>query len=75
MSDALTLTGGARIDRWWIDDGFLDQRSLSTGEQLADSAVFANRSGWEPTGRAGLAWRPNNAVTVRGVLRRLVDWR
>ena len=53
---ALTLTGGARIDRWWIRDGFLDERVLATGAVLND-IDFPDRSGWEPTARAGAAVR------------------
>ena len=49
---ALTLTGGARIDRWWIRDGFLDERVIATGAVLND-LEFADRSGWQPTARAG----------------------
>ncbi|PWG01998.1 TonB-dependent receptor [Sphingosinicella humi] len=61
---SLTLTGGARIDRWWIEDGALLERVFATGEILNDVA-FTDRAGWEPTGRAGVAWRAAEAVTVR----------
>ena len=60
----LTLTGGGRIDRWRILDGFLDERVIASGAVLNDVA-FADRSGWEPTARAGIAWRPAGAVTLR----------
>jgi outer membrane receptor protein involved in Fe transport len=65
LTDALTLTGGGRIDRWTITDGFLDQHALATGATLAGSTAFPNRSGWEPTGRAGLAFKPAESVTLR----------
>ncbi|MFC7498967.1 TonB-dependent receptor [Enterovirga sp. GCM10030262] len=71
-SGPLTLTGGARIDRWWISDGFLAERELATGGVLNDIA-FADRSGWEPTGRAGVAWRAGEAVTLRGAA--YLGWR
>ena len=61
---ALTVTAGARADRWRISGGFLDERVLATGAVLSD-VNFAARSGWEPTARAGLAWRPSDAVTLR----------
>jgi len=61
---ALTLTAGARVDRWRISGGFLDERVLATGAVLTD-VDFAARSGWEPTARAGAAWRPAEAVTLR----------
>jgi outer membrane receptor protein involved in Fe transport len=64
-TDALTITGGARIDRWWIENGFLHQHSLTTGAVLAGSTEYPDRSGWEPTGRAGIAFRPTSAITLR----------
>ncbi|HEX8533402.1 MAG TPA: TonB-dependent receptor [Allosphingosinicella sp.] len=63
-SGALTLTGGGRVDRWRIADGFLEERLFATGGLLTDTR-FGNRSGWEPTGRAGLAYRAADAVTFR----------
>lgn len=53
---ALTLTGGARIDRWWIRDGRLRERSIATGVAIRDE-IAPDRQGWEPTARGGLAWR------------------
>lgn len=67
-----TLTAGGRIDRWRAAKGFLHERVLATGQMLTDS-VFPDRSGWEPTGRAGIAWRPAGAVTVRAAAYR--GWR
>jgi outer membrane receptor protein involved in Fe transport len=63
-SGPFTATAGARADRWTIEDGFLRERALA-GNALLTDARFADRSGWEPTGRAGLAWRPSAALTVR----------
>ncbi len=60
----LTLTGGGRIDGWRIEDGFLDERVFATGQILTDTD-FDDRSGWEPTGRAGIAWRAGETVTLR----------
>lgn len=68
----LTLTGGARIDRWRIEDGFLDERVFATGAVLND-IQFQNRSGWEPTARAGIALRPAGAVTLRAAA--YLGWR
>ena len=59
----LTITGSARIDRWWIENGFFRQGDV--GEPLNDETVFADRGDWRVTGRAGLAWRPDNPVTFR----------
>jgi len=69
---SLTLTGGTRIDRWAISDGFLDERVLASQAVLNDVA-FPGRSGWEPTARAGIAWRPAGAVTLRGAT--YLGWR
>ena len=70
--ERLTLTAGARLDRWAIPDGFLSEHLLATGAILTDTA-FADRSGWEPTGRAGFAWRPGGDLTLRGAA--YLGWR
>jgi outer membrane receptor protein involved in Fe transport len=59
-----TLTGGGRIDRWRIEDGRIEERVFATGATLTDTA-FPDRSGWEPTGRAGIAFRPAEGLTLR----------
>lgn len=59
----VTLTGSARVDRWWIENGFFRQGDL--GGPLNDQTIFADRSDWRFTGRAGLAWQPANPVTIR----------
>lgn len=71
-SDSVTLTLGGRIDRWRLTDGRLNERVLATGAVLTDTA-FGDRSGWEPTGRAGVAWRASKAVTLRSAA--YLGWR
>ena len=71
-SDGLTLSAGARLDRWRISDGFLNERLFATGAALTDT-VFPDRSGWEPTARAGAAWRPTGAITLRAAA--YLGWR
>ena len=71
-SGPLTLTASGRIDRWRIADGALRERVLATGAPLTDLA-FPGRSGWEPTGRAGLAWRAAGALTLRAAA--YLGWR
>jgi outer membrane receptor protein involved in Fe transport len=66
------LTGGGRIDRWWIEDGHLRERVLASGLALTDQS-FADRSGWEPTARGGLAWRAATGLTLRGAA--YLGWR
>jgi outer membrane receptor protein involved in Fe transport len=69
---ALTLTGGGRIDHWRIANGSLRERTLATGALLTDTA-FPDRSGWEPTARAGFAWRMAAPLTLRGAA--YLGWR
>ena len=68
----LTLTAGGRLDHWRIEGGALRERTLATGAALTDLA-FPNRGGWEPTARAGLAWRPASALTLRAAA--YLGWR
>ena len=72
QSGPLTLTGGGRIDRWRIADGFLDEREFASQNILTDLA-FDDRSGWEPTGRAGAAYRMASGLTVRSAA--YLGWR
>lgn len=60
---ALTLTGSARLDHWWIEDGRFRQSDI--GVPLATTETYPDREGWRFTGRAGLAWRPTNPLTIR----------
>ena len=71
-TEALTLTGGARIDRWRIDDGRLRESLLATGAPLT-ATDFADRTGTRPTARGGFACRPAGAVTMRGAA--YLGWR
>jgi len=70
-SDALTLTASGRIDRWWISDGTRRTRPLAGGATTV--LDFPDRKGWRPTGRAGLAWKPAGAVTLRAAA--YLGWR
>lgn len=65
-ADELTLTAGGRIDRWYIANGFRRQVNLTNGDVQSDEN-FADRSGWEGSGRIGAAWRPGGSdyVTIR----------
>jgi len=61
---ALTLTAGGRVDRWRIGDGMLVERPIAGGAALNDLR-FADRTGTQATGRAGVAWRAMEGVTLR----------
>ncbi len=60
----LTLTLGGRLDRWRITGGRLRETSIATGAAVT-TTDYADRDGTETTGRAGLAWTPVEAVTLR----------
>jgi vitamin B12 transporter len=63
-ADTLTLTASGRVDHWSLSDGALRERLIATGALLTE-APYSDRRGWEPTGRAGLAWRALPGVTLR----------
>lgn len=59
----IVVSASGRIDRWTIAEGRL-REALLTGAALTDQR-FATRGGWQPTGRAGVAWTLDPAVTLR----------
>jgi vitamin B12 transporter len=61
----LLLTGGGRVDHWRLGNGRLNETVLATGAPLTD-AQFADRSGWEGTGRIGFAWDAAGLLKLRG---------
>jgi outer membrane receptor protein involved in Fe transport len=68
----LTFTAGGRADWWRIDRGFLSERPIAGGAAINDLR-FVDRRGTEATGRAGVAWQPVTALTVRAAAYR--GWR
>jgi len=60
----LTFSAGGRIDWWQIEDGYLSERPVAGGLPLANLR-YADRDGSELTGRAGIAYTPTDAVTLR----------
>ena len=71
-SGPVTVTGGGRIDRWLIRNGSLNETLVATGAVLTEQD-FRDRSGWEPTGRAGAAWRPAEGLALRAAA--YLGWR
>jgi len=59
----LVLTGGARIDRWTLTGGFLQEHS-GAGPVVTDNR-FADRDGSEATARAGLLYHLDPALALR----------
>ncbi|MFN3818593.1 TonB-dependent receptor [Blastomonas sp.] len=64
-SPDLLLTGGGRIDHWTLTDGQLRETVLASGAPVT-TTDFADRDGWEGTGRLGFAWDAASLLTVRG---------
>ncbi|SNS28500.1 TonB-dependent receptor plug domain-containing protein [Sphingopyxis indica] len=60
---ALTLTAGARADRYVIADGFFIERD-GAGVVVADDR-FAGRSGWQGSVRGGAMWQASDALRLR----------
>lgn len=60
----IILTGGVRMDRWSIRNGFYRQVNAMTG--AATASAFADRSDWEVSGRVGALYRASDAVALRG---------
>ena len=60
---ALTLTAGARLDRWTIRDGFYSERD-SAGLLIA-SETYPDRAGWDASFRGGAVFRASEMVAFR----------
>jgi outer membrane receptor protein involved in Fe transport len=67
-----TLTGGARLDRWGIDDGHLFEQTIATGGVLTDDH-FASRSRWLPTARGGIIAPVGGGFSLRSAA--YLGWR
>ena len=68
----VTLSAGGRVDRWSIADGRLRERVLATGALLTD-APFPTAAAGRRRGRAGVAWRPAEGLSLRAAAYR--GWR
>jgi vitamin B12 transporter len=60
----LTLTGGARLDRWSIKRGYLTESATGTGINTLDLA-YPDRSGTRPTFRGGALLKLSENVDLR----------
>jgi len=74
-SDALTLTGGGRVDFWSIDGGFRREIELINPfpGSLRNETFFADRNGTEFTGHGGFALNATDELTFRGAV--YLGWR
>ncbi|WP_017667920.1 TonB-dependent receptor [Sandarakinorhabdus sp. AAP62] len=68
----ITATASARIDWWTIEDGRLLETTIATGAPFT-TLIFADRSGQEFTGRAGIAIKAADWIALRGAAYR--GWR
>ncbi|WEK01051.1 MAG: TonB-dependent receptor [Candidatus Sphingomonas phytovorans] len=59
----LVLTGGVRGDRWTITNGFF--RELSGTGAINSDKRFADREGFEATGRVGALFHASSAIALR----------
>jgi outer membrane receptor protein involved in Fe transport len=64
LDNAVILTGGGRVDRWWISDGHLREQTIATSAFVTNTN-YANRSGTEGTGRGGISWKVTDTVRLR----------
>lgn len=60
----VVLTGGVRADRYTITDGFF--RAVAANGDVVRDDIFADRSDWEVTWRAGALFAASDAVQLRG---------
>ncbi|KEQ54569.1 TonB-dependent receptor plug domain-containing protein [Sphingobium chlorophenolicum] len=61
---SLVLTGGVRVDRWTISDGFFRQANGAGAATL--NAAFTDRFDWQFSGRAGALYRIGDSLALRG---------
>lgn len=59
----LVLTGGGRIDRWTVVDGFF--REANAAGAVTTRNDYADRSGVVPTGRVGAVFHATGSVDAR----------
>ncbi|MEO9132800.1 MAG: TonB-dependent receptor [Sphingomonas sp.] len=59
----LVLTGGVRGDRWTITNGFI--REVAANGSVTKDQHFADRDGFEGTGRVGALFHASEAIAIR----------
>ena len=59
----LLLTGGGRVDHWSISDGRL--QVLTPAGAISSDTRYADRHGWQGSGRVGAMWKAASAVSLR----------
>ncbi len=59
----LTVTGGARADRWTVRGGHFGE--TDPAGRVTIDRQFADRSGWATSFRGGALWRASDALSLR----------
>jgi outer membrane receptor protein involved in Fe transport len=72
LDERLVLTGGGRIDRWWISSGRLREQTIATGNYLTYTD-YPDRDGTRTTARGGISWRATRHWQFRGAA--YLGWR
>jgi vitamin B12 transporter len=69
--EAITFSLGGRADHWSIANGF--RKEINIGGTVRSDDVFADRSGWQTTGRAGFAFDAAQGLKLLGSV--YLGWR
>ena len=69
-ADGFLWTLSGRVDRWWLGEGYRLERNIAG--PVITNARFAERQGWEGSGRAGVRWS-SDAFILRAAAYR--GWR
>jgi vitamin B12 transporter len=67
VSDALMLSGGVRLDGWWLQDAQRRERDLQT-QAITLSEAAPNRSGHQWSARFGARYAITPALNLRGLV-------
>ena len=68
----MTVSGGARIDRWQVTAGHLFEQTIATGTVTRDEHD-PKRDGWLPTARGGVLAPVGGGLSLRGAA--YLGWR
>jgi outer membrane receptor protein involved in Fe transport len=68
----VTVSGGARVDLWQVNDGHLFEQTIATGVVTRDEH-FGTRDGWLPTARGGVLAPLGSGVSLRSAA--YLGWR
>jgi outer membrane receptor protein involved in Fe transport len=68
----MTLSAGARLDRWQVSDGHLFERTIASGAVTRDEH-YAKRDGWLPTARGGVLAPVGGGMSLRSAA--YLGWR